>query len=181
MQELVTWLGESAPGTLTWAYQHYPNDTHRSTPHRTLLDGLEFVFSGWKFQPSDSKESADEAYQRLRAWRAEMQGRYGFEAVPAALDLFVLGTGLMRRGKPEQALAVAAEALRLRPRGPENAYLFMMLAELLEERGSTVEALEAYRQALEVRVWAGPGYDDWFAQRIRRIPQKIEALEAALR
>lgn len=183
MREVAAWLGQNAPSRLTWSYQHYPNDTHISTPHRTLLDGLEFVFSEWKFPPFDPKTPVDEMYPRLRALREEMQARYGFEVVPTASELSELSFDLMRDGETEQALAIAGEVRRLYPRSSEHFYIFMMLAEMLEDRGSKREALDAYRQALQARVWARSEYDEdeWIGQRIRRIPKKIEALEAGLR
>lgn len=44
-------LHRAAPRGLKWKFKHMPQETHASITHRSIYDGLEFIFSDWSAEP----------------------------------------------------------------------------------------------------------------------------------
>ena len=52
-------LRKKAPHDLKWKAECLPNEMHKSTPLKSIYNGLEFFFSDWKEIPSNlMKENA---------------------------------------------------------------------------------------------------------------------------
>jgi len=71
-------LEAQAPPGLDWAYTHMPNDIHPTTSHRSIYDGLELLFKGWRFD--STVKGADAAM--MRAHYRRLSQRYSFDCRP---------------------------------------------------------------------------------------------------
>jgi predicted alpha/beta superfamily hydrolase len=137
-------LKRAAPSNLEWHYQRLQNEEHMSTPHRTLYDGLEHIFSGMQV-PRDVLRA--QGLKGIDAQYAALPARYGFD-IPLPLGMADwCGYYLLQQGKPEMAVEVFQRNVAL---NPLSVRAQGSLATALSSAGRKAEALEALNKAYQL-------------------------------
>lgn len=129
----------AAPRSLRWQAEEMPREDHGSLVHRSVYNGLEQIFDGWRPPGEASTLAALEAH-----WAA-VGTRYRVPAqVPEqALNLF--GYKLLAAGRTDEALAAFRRNVALYP---ESANVHDSLGEALEKSGDRAEAAKHYAAAV---------------------------------
>jgi hypothetical protein len=142
IQELARTLEKAKPARLAWRYSFLENEHHGSTPHRSVYDGLEAIFSGWDV-PQAIAQSGDAA--ALEAHYAAMTERFGFEVRPPEATLNFIGYQLLRGGKTAAAVAILRKNVALY--GETSSNVHDSLGEALEAAGQRQDAAASYLRA----------------------------------
>jgi len=144
--ELVRVLDEGAAAGLEWRYRVLEQDNHYTTPHATVYQGLESIFSGWQVPESTILATG---LKGVEAHYATVSRKYGFQVRPPKGMMAWVGDYLLQQDRPDEALAVRRRNAELYPRSPE---VYVGLAEALERAGRGEEARAAYRKAYSLLV-----------------------------
>ncbi|WP_129779818.1 alpha/beta hydrolase [Peristeroidobacter soli] len=137
-------LERAAPNNLEWHYTRLKNEEHMSTPHRSIYDGLENMFSGMQV-PRDLLRA--QGLKGIEQHYAALPGRYGFD-IPLPLGMVDwCGYYLMQQGKPEMAVDVFRHNVEL---NPLSIRVYGSLATALTAAGRQKEALEALNKAYQL-------------------------------
>lgn len=137
-------LDSATPKDFLWHFEHMPEETHSSVPHRSTYQGLEFVFANWALR------DPFEIYSRygleaVEQFYAMGDQRYGFNRGLPQLTLAYLVGNMVRAGELDDAVALMSKASAV-----ENASVstFTYLADGLRENGRDEQATSFYRHAL---------------------------------
>jgi predicted alpha/beta superfamily hydrolase len=137
-------LKRAAPTNLDWHYVRLKNEEHMSTPHRSIYDGLEHVFSGMQV-PRDLLRSR--GLKGIEEHYAALPARYGFD-IPLPLGMADwCGYYLLQQGKPEMAVDVFQRNVEL---NPLSVRAYGSLAAALTAAGRKAEALEVLNKAYQL-------------------------------
>lgn len=137
-------LKRAAPPTLEWHYERLPNEEHMSTPHRTIYDGLEHIFSGMQV-PRDA--ILKRGIKGIEEHYAKLSARYGFD-IPLPLGMVDwCGYYLLQQGKPDMAVDVFKRNVEL---NPLEVRVYGSLGTALNAAGRKDEALEALNKAYQL-------------------------------
>ncbi len=124
-----------------WKYVKMDKDNHGSVVHKTIYDGLEFIFSGWQIPAEKAKDlvSIQNHYKSLSE-------RFGFTVNPREFLLNQLGYQVMGNNDLEKATEIFLANVKLYPNS-DNVY--DSLAEAYEKSGNLELAAENYSIAVE--------------------------------
>lgn len=153
------------PG-LILEHRYYKGDDHLSTPHRTLYDALELLFSDWRMRLYNNEDPVDLTLDAVESHYGTLSKRYGFAVPPEAAALNAVGQTLLRHKENEQGLAVLRRNVTYYP---YLAVTHRELGEALQKLGRKEEALIAYRQALEAAVNDETPYGDPIAEYRKKV------------
>jgi predicted alpha/beta superfamily hydrolase len=140
-------LEMDAPESLRWKWVEMPAETHASIPHRTLYDGLEWVFDGWSI-PSPILALLEEGEEGFLRWRdhwGELSREYGWEIRPEEARLNQLAYGMMDVDL-DQAMRLFEYNAALYP---ESANVYDSLGDGLVAVCRLEDARDAYQQAVD--------------------------------
>lgn len=165
-RDLVALLEAKAPADLRWKFTLFAEDDHGSVPHRSIYNGLELLFDGFKV-PADVATLA-----AFRAHYEPLERRFGVGIPEEQLNRF--GYRLLR-GKPAKVdEAIAAFELNVELH-PQSANVYDSLAEALEARGELARAVELYRTAVEKGRATNSRLLPAFEQNLARATRALEA------
>lgn len=137
-------LKRAAPANLDWRYERLKNEEHMSTPHRSIYDGLEHIFSGMQVPRHTIRT---QGLKGIEAHYATLPARYGFD-IPLPLGMVDwCGYYLMQQGKPELAVGVFQRNVAL---NPVSVRAHGSLATALSAAGRKTEALEVLNKAYQL-------------------------------
>lgn len=139
-------LETNAPDSLTWTWKHMPAEDHGSVPHRSLYDGLEWVFDDWHL-PGVSQlliAGGDDGLRRVDDHFAGLSERYGYTVTAPQRSLQQIGRYLLRQEQFDNALRVLQYASITYP---ESASVYHDIGETYEARCELSSAVEAYTKA----------------------------------
>jgi uncharacterized protein len=142
VRTLARTLEARKPAALAWRYAELPDDDHGSTPHRTVYDGLEFLFADWR-PPAALLREGEVA--QLEAHYAALSARMGYEVRPPEAQVNLLGYRHLQARRVPQALAAFERNAALYP---DSANVHDSLGEALEAAGRLREALVRYERAV---------------------------------
>lgn len=148
-QDVAKWLEEHASKKLTWRYQYYPHDTHGTTPHRTALDGLEFIFSEWPL--SSTGKTREQRVNQVLEHQQHLLEVYGFGSSLSALDVLAYGIHRLRAGEFEAAEKAVQQWETQYTKHPLGSFFYGSMAQLYAKKDKPQEALDAYRRAQQVQ------------------------------
>ncbi len=179
-QKLVDWLTTNQPASLTWKHRYYPDDTHGTTPHRTLYDGLSALYQGWTpdmnmhdLEGPDFVGSKDFP-ALLAAHQAARSRKYGYDVAPQPGESDALTEWFVEQKRYDDALAAAQRNVAL---FPEYAGMKERLGRVLTEMGRPAEAIPFYEAAAKQ-----PGeYDDIWSSEIKLRKLREDAKKGAVR
>lgn len=134
-------LKQQRPTALTWSNEHFADDQHMTTAHKSLYNGLERIFSGLNV---DRDIILSRGLPGVDAHYATLEARYGFkiEAPKGMLDW--MGYFLLQQNKPELALPFFQRSVE---RFPWDSSVYEGLGGALQAVGRHEEAAAAYIKA----------------------------------
>jgi len=145
-QALVDWMRKQDLPGLSWKSRYYAGDDHGTTPLRTLYDGLEWLYAGWRLDLHEpEKMTYADLQQRIREHHDGLSQRYGYRVDPGPQVRKQLSAWLFERERYDEALEEARANLDAHPEAKD---LYRHISDILDKQGRAVEALAAYRQAL---------------------------------
>ncbi len=98
-------LSEHAPATLQWKFDHHPLETHNSVVHRSIYDGMEFIFKGWRV--SDPLAIYDEGGLEAVASSVEKsRAPFGYDFTIPPSTMFFLVATLLMQDRHDEAIAI---------------------------------------------------------------------------
>ena len=156
-KELVTWLEANPPPGLAWSHRYYPKDDHGSTPHRSLYDGLEVIFDGFRMQYAVDGVEQEFQLADVEAHYAELSRRYGYTVRPSSDAIDWTANTLAKRGDLDAAVELLLRNVR---EYPYLADAHRSLGEALEKAGRLEDALLEYGQALRLALESESPYGD---------------------
>ena len=155
--ELVEWLKANPPAGVQWSSHYYAGDDHGSTPHRSLYDGLEELYTDWRprFEIDDQPQNLDLA--AIEAHYAKLSQRYGYTIKPSADAIGQVARGLVKNKQNTEALELLRRNVR---EYPWLASVHAQLGDTLAELNRPEEARRAYEQALQLQLEGESPYQD---------------------
>ena len=152
-----------------WTHREYPQDTHASTIHRAIYDGLEWLFEGWTLSNPLQVGAFEPTVAEIDAHYASLSKRFGFTVTPPPSVMHRAAQALWKKKDVEGALAAWRRSATDYPYLPET---HAQLARMLEQAGRVDEARQAYERALSASSSAGSAYDD--ADRYREALRRLQ-------
>ena len=134
-------LEQQHPAALQWSHEHFGEDQHATTPHKSLYNGLERIFSGLNV---DREVILTQGLAGVDAHYARLEARYGFKIEPPRGMLEWMGYFLLQQDRPAAALAFFERNVQ---RFANEASAYEALASGLDAVGRHEEAAAAYRKA----------------------------------
>jgi tetratricopeptide (TPR) repeat protein len=156
-QDVVTWLEQNPPPGLTWRHRYYKGDDHGSTPHRTLYDGLEAIFDGFRMTHAIDDVDQEFSLADVEAHYEKLSRKYGYKVHPSSEAIAWCARSLAKKGEKDAAIDL------LRRNVGEYPYLadaHASLARALEEAGRLEDALFEFGEALRLGVENEHPYGD---------------------
>jgi predicted alpha/beta superfamily hydrolase len=126
---------------LEWRIKLLEAEDHGSIVHRTIYDGMEFIFSPWRMRGNLAAAGIpglEEHYKRL-------SDRYGYQIDIPELVVNGLGYQYLAQNKLEEAIAVFKWNVQHYP-GSWNVY--DSLGEAIAKKGDTKLAIENYEKSI---------------------------------
>ena len=133
-------LEESSTPDLEWRFTFLPDDRHNSSPMKSILGGLELLFTGWAYRGGNSAEALAEHYRALTT-------RFGFECRPSKGAVASRARTLVRQGNLRAAIEIYQYNATLYPDAPD---VYEALGRTYVMAGKTEKAIEAYERSLEL-------------------------------
>lgn len=128
------------------AFVRLNDEIHTSTPHRTIYDGLQFVFDGWFLR--DPLSLFDESgIAGIHAHFQAVDERYDFQRGTPRSVVDQIGMSLFESDRLDELGALMTYDLRNYPTAPNN---INTLAAAFLERGLTGKAIEYYSVTLSL-------------------------------
>ena len=165
VRKLAGSLGEKAPKGFRWSLQLMPEETHVSTPHRSIYSGLDTIFAGWRLtNPFElyEKGGLEAVHRHFR----EGGERFSYERRTPAFTISMVVHGLMQAGKLEEAAAVL---LHDRKEYPPPWNQLDALARKYSERGDAERAIQYYTLSLK----ENPG-NEWAKKKLAELGRPPE-------
>lgn len=148
-RRFVTFLENNAPAGLEWEYHFMENENHGSIPHRSIYDGLEFIYNPWKLDNDLlNGELAD-----VRAHYDELSRRYGYKIEIEEVILNTMGYQALASAEYEKAINIFKLAVSLYP---ESANCYDSLGEGYQANNQ----LELAKKNYEIAIQKGEALDD---------------------
>lgn len=151
---------QAAPG-LKWEFKGYPEEWHNSVYHRSLYDGLRFVFSDWNFAAA-ADPMGNVTYAQLVAHHAKLSQRYGYDipvslaAVQAVVNELIpafltsVQSEVSELAVKKRFRAAAALCAAHLERFPDLSGAHALLASVHQRTGGTAAARASYEKAIEL-------------------------------
>jgi predicted alpha/beta superfamily hydrolase len=136
-------LESDAPTGLEWEYKRFENDDHISGAMKSLYEGLETIYRGWRFpgNPAEVELSVLEAHYR------HLSDRFGYDVLIPEGQLNQVGYELLAQGKHEEAIA----AFKLNVTNyPASANVYDSLGEAYEANNRLALAKQHYEKAVRI-------------------------------
>ena len=105
-RELGAVLGDSGT-SITWKIEFHPEEGHNSIAHRTVLDGLEWLFADLRVDADDVLAwQGDSRVALLVAHYENLSEKYGYEISPPRRLVNQVGYELLEVGDTNEAISV---------------------------------------------------------------------------
>lgn len=132
-------LREKAPLDLKWHYEFMKKEDHGSTPHRSIYNGLETLYSGWRLPQKNFMAG----FKSIRKHYKGLSKRYGYPIPVPEYELNRLGYSLLSRKEIGKAIEIFKRNVELYPGSP-NVY------DSLGEAYETANQLEDAKKNYEI-------------------------------
>ena len=162
--DFAAFLDKNAPARLIWSYHLMENDDHGSTPHKTVYDGLEKLFEGWR-----APREADTLAKLMAHYQALSQ-RFGMDVRVPEQRLNGYGYQLLGQGKMAEAIEVFELNIKLYPDSPN---VYDSLGEALEKKGDLQQAHKNYAEATKRAASARAPLLEMFMANRDRVAKKL--------
>lgn len=169
-------LETMAPESFRWHWKHMPQEDHGSVPHRSLYDGLEWVFEGWNMPDVFAVATAEggEGWVEINEHYAKLSERFGFEVrVPENL-VNQIGYFLLGEERVEDAIRAFEMNTELYP---ASANVYDSLGDAYDAACRWDDARESYGKAYRMAREVSHANTDTYKTNLDRITAKIESGE----
>jgi len=138
---------EKAPPWFQWKFTLMENEDHGSNPHRSLYDGLEWLYRDWALTGFETVAwPDDERLDRIDEHFRAVSERYGYEVSTPESFLNQVGYALLQAvGNIDGAIAIFEANVE---RHPDSPNVYDSLGDAYDAAGRSDDALESYREAV---------------------------------
>ena len=137
---------EKAPEWLEWEFTLMDAEDHGSVPHRSLYDGLEWLYRDWALAPfSTVAWEDDERLERIDEHFAAVSERYGYDLPTPEAFLNNVGYALLGSGRPESAIGVFETNVE---RYPDSPNVYDSLGDAYDAADRLDDAIASYEEAV---------------------------------
>jgi tetratricopeptide (TPR) repeat protein len=126
---------------LDWKMQFMQNESHQSIVHRSIYDGLEFLFSPWEIRGDLSAIGMSGLQQHYR----ELADRYDYLINPPEDLVNALGYQSLFQGRLEEAIGIFKWNVQ---HYPNSSNVYDSLGEAYAKKGDTKLAIENYEKSI---------------------------------
>jgi predicted alpha/beta superfamily hydrolase len=156
---------EHAPADFKWHYAFMKKEEHGSTPHRTIYDGLEALYSGWRIP----QKTIAGGLKSIAKFYKSLSKKYGYEIPIPEADLNRLGYYYLGKKDIKKALEVFERNVQLFPGSPN---VYDSLGEAYEACRQWEEAKMNYEIAYKKGKESDHPLTDSFKQHLLRVMKK---------
>lgn len=142
--ELATIL-ESADYPSKWQLQKYSDEGHISVGHQSIVDGLSFIFDGWRMDMDDPENLPE--YEEIHRHFEELSKKLGYTIKPP--EQFLAGLGFVYLEMKDYQKAVATFE-RYVGDYPNSSGAFFCLGLAQVESGLEDQAISSFEKSLEI-------------------------------
>jgi uncharacterized protein len=133
-----------ASADLEWKLDYQVNEDHSSGAVNGIINGLRFIYDGWKYDIDKMKAGGliaiDDFYKKLTE-------KYGYEISPDVDTFNSIGWGILRDGNRDEAFKIFGENVR---RHPNASGAYRYLAEGYIRVGNIDMAIKTYEKGLVI-------------------------------
>ena len=157
-------LEKSAPKNFVWKYASMPVENHGTTPHRTIYDALEWMYTGWNYQQADSGIAGLEKHFE------GLSEKFGYKIAPGEFAVNQLGYTLLALKKISEAI----KAFQFNVKNyPESANVYDSLADGLEANNELELARTHCMKAVELGTKTADPNLPAFQQHLQNLKNKM--------
>lgn len=140
--EAMSKILKSTPKDFYWKFTIMEKESHGSIVHRSIYDGLEWMYRNWRLPENFESMSMPD----IEAYYKKMKVKFGYEYTTLEAMTNAVGYALMGKGK----IAQAVEVLKYNTiRFPDSPNVYDSLGEALEAAGQFDQAAINYLIAVE--------------------------------
>ena len=118
------------------------SEDHGSVPHKTIYNGLEFIYSDWQLPLDKSNNLA-----AIEAHYKHINEKYGYKIIITEATLNQIGYRVMGNGDMESAIQIF---IRNVEKYPASANVYDSLGEAYEQNEQLNLAVKNYNKAVEI-------------------------------
>ncbi len=123
-----------------WKFEKFEDDDHASVPLKSLYNGLETLFHGWRY----SKPLAESNMAELEKHYSNLSSKYGFDIKIPEFIVNQLGYQIKGKGNIDEAIEIFKYNVK---NYPESANVYDSLGEAYEAKKQYDLALQNYKSA----------------------------------
>lgn len=163
---------EKAPPWFEWKFTLMENEDHNSNPHRSLYDGLEWLYRDWALTPFETVAwPGDERLERIDEHFRAVSERYGYDAATPESFLNQVGYGLLQAvGDTDGAIAIFEANVE---RHPDSPNVYDSLGDAYDAAGRSQDALDSYREAVRRAQAVGHPNLEVYRDKLTRMLERI--------
>lgn len=161
--KLVEVLTKQAPSNLKWQSHIYPEETHMSTPSKTLHNALLDIHNGWRV----SDQTLEQGVEAVFAHYQLLSKRYGEKIDVPGNVINDVGYILLEKKKVNQAIAAFKKNVKL---FPNNFNSYDSLAEAYEIAGKLKLALSTQEKAVQMA-------KDQKARNLKQVEKRLQEIK----
>lgn len=142
--KLAALLKEKGPKQFYWEFDHMPEETHGTIPHRSTYKGLEFIFDKWNLSTWKERFTSG-GIDEINNYEITIQNLYGFLPKWEERSLNRLGKTILDKGNTEKSLPIFKKSTEL---FPESKQAWFHYGQNLAKVGQKKEAIKSLKKAL---------------------------------
>lgn len=135
-------IEENTPKDFIWEVKLIKDEGH--VPYNSDSEGLQFVFSSWKYPREKLKEAT---FREVEAYYNQLTEKYGYHVEIPVMVLGNLGNDMLGKNKVNEALEVLKYNVNLYP-NEARAHFYLGLA--YEKKGELTLAVKHIKKAVEI-------------------------------
>ncbi len=173
---LASILETTAPASFRWKWTHMPEEDHGSVPHRSLYDGLEWVFDGWHLSIRDALAMSEggEGWLEINEHYLRLSERFGFKVQVPEYLLNQVGYFLLGEGRIDDAIPAFEANVELYP---TSDHAYNSLGDGYDAACRWEEARESYATAFQMGLEQSDSHVSAFKANLDRMTSQIESGE----
>jgi uncharacterized protein len=169
IDELTNIFKEKSPENFTWEYHNLENDDHVTVPLKTIYQGLEMIYKGWRLPAGFARSGTLEDFENHFKGLSD---KYNYEIKIPEAQLNIFGYQVMAQRRMKEALNIFKRNIELYP---SSANVYDSYAEGLEADNQLEEAKKHYQIAYEKGKETNDPNLLIFQQHLENIDKKINA------
>jgi len=167
MNKFLTVLEKHAPDNIEWEYSDRDHENHGTVVHKSIYDGLEYIYSGW---PISAEVVQKNDLAALLGHYDRLSAKYGYIITVPENTLNLFGYRLVQASKFDEAIS----AFKLNARNyPQSANVFDSLGDGYDAAGKFDLAYESYKKAHARGLEIGDPNTDIYKQNYERMEKVL--------